>query len=141
MQFIFYSPTSGIWQTVWIEPVEKEAVESVKVVPDIDKGVVGIKVNTTSGQKDDLKITIKDGENVVVKKSVTANIEGVIELGSDFKLWSPQAPFLYDMEITLAGGDKVKSYFGMRKIEMRKVDKFQRIEFQERVLLGKTLLT
>ena len=134
MQFIFYTPTSGIWQTVWIEPVEKEAVESVKVVPDIDKGVVGIIVNTTTGEKDDIEITVMDRENVVVKKSVTANTEGMIELGSNLKLWSPQDPFLYDMEITLSSGDRVKSYFGMRKIEMRKVGKFQRIFLNNKLL-------
>ena len=71
MQFIFYTPTSGIWQTVWIEPVEKEAVESVEVVPDIDKVVVGIVVNTTTGKKNVKEITIMDRENVVVKKFVT----------------------------------------------------------------------
>ena len=71
MQFIFYTPTSGIWQTVWIDPVEKEAVESVEVVPDIDKVVVGIVVNTTTGKKNVKEITIMDRENVVVKKFVT----------------------------------------------------------------------
>ena len=134
MQFIFYTPTSGIWQTMWIEPVEEEAVESIEMVPDIDMGRLRLRVNTSTGKEDDVLVTIMEGEQEVVKMTVAANKHVNIELGSKFKTWSPQNPFLYDIKIKLASGDELKSYFGMRKIEMRKVGKFQRIFLNNELL-------
>ena len=70
---------------------------------------------------------MKDGGRVLVKTTLTTNEDHQVDLGPDLKEWSPDSPFLYDLEISLQSGDTVGSYFGWRKIEMRKVGDFQRI--------------
>ena len=71
---------------------------------------------------------VEGEQQVVVRKVVTTNTDENIELGPTVKLWSPDSPALYDLKIRLVqSGDQVGSYFGMRKIETRKVGKFQRI--------------
>ena len=79
---------------MWIEPVEDDAVESIEMVPDVDAGKLRLRVNTTTGNIEDVTITILDEEKVVAKKSVAANTIVDIELGADIKTWSPQNPFL-----------------------------------------------
>jgi hypothetical protein len=110
-QNIYYTPTSGIWQTVWMEVVPAVSISSLIITPDIDKSVVNITVNS--------------GTN----SAVALNLDGKVIRGmsntmitvpmKDPKLWSPGAPNLYDFTATL-GSDVVKSYFGMRKISIGK---------------------
>lgn len=120
---IWYTPVSGIWQTVWIEPAEKQSVASLKVTPDIDQNQVTItafsKRKNTTGYK--LKIQAFDGKTKVA--DVNAELNKNIDLKiNQPKLWSPDNPFLYDLKITLERNgkkvDEVKSYFAMRKISV-----------------------
>jgi len=134
MQFIFYTPTSGIWQTVWLEPVEEEAVESIEMVPDVDRGSLRLRVNTTKREEGEMVVSVMEDGQEVVKKTISANTHVDIQLGKEFKTWSPQSPFLYDLKLRLNSGDEVTSYFGMRKIEMKKVDNFQRIFLNNELL-------
>ena len=122
-KIIWYTPVTGIWQTVWLEPVAKTYVSSLKLVPNIDLKEINVEVvaeGATSATKANIKV--KDGKNVVatlnnveVGKNVAINIK-------DMKLWSPDSPFLYDLEVELTNNgkatDKVESYFGMRKISI-----------------------
>jgi len=118
----WYTAVTGIWQTVWIEPVEKDNgyIESIKLIPDIDKKTISLSANIAGLSKDHrLKFTAKDGDKVVGEFTGHANEEISLKLLNN-KLWSPEIPFLYTAEIELIYKDEVvdviDSYFGMRKI-------------------------
>ncbi|MDR1783280.1 MAG: beta-galactosidase, partial [Dysgonamonadaceae bacterium] len=117
---IMYTAVTGIWQTVWIEPVESKHIISLKTIPNIDKGLVSVAVNAANaGDGDYVRIKIFDDKSII--SDYKSAISNVIELPiNNPKLWSPDSPFLYEMEISLLNGgkeiDKVKSYFAMRKI-------------------------
>ena len=121
---IWYTPVTGIWQTVWMEPVNNKHIESVVPVADIDKNRLQIKVNTKNTQPSDiLKITLKDNNKIVAAANVAAGQPADLFV-PDAKLWSPDAPFLYDLEVTLTEKgkvvDKVTGYAAMRKISAKK---------------------
>lgn len=116
---IWYTPVTGIWQTVWLEPVSAKHIEYVNTVPDIDKGFVKVDVTTANTSPTDLvEVKVLDGGKLIAlaKAVVSQSLEIAIP---DAKLWSPESPFLYDLEISLLTGgkaiDKVKSYTAMRK--------------------------
>jgi hypothetical protein len=119
---IMYTPTTGIWQTVWLEPVPQTGISGIKIVPNIDNSTVNLTVNTvgsTSGIS--VSVQVKDGGAVVQNATGTPNAESAIPI-SNPKLWSPEHPFLYDLTISLVQNgtavDSVTSYFGMRKISI-----------------------
>ena len=128
LRFIMYTATSGIWQTVWLEPVpEEEAVERLQVETEVDTGELRLTVITTSGQAGEARVVIEDEGRVVAEANIQTNKPENISLGSAMKTWSPDQPFLYDMKISLpVSGDSVTSYFGMRKVEIRKENNVQR---------------
>ncbi|MDR0752402.1 MAG: MFS transporter [Christensenellaceae bacterium] len=112
---IWYSPQSGIWQTVWIESVPEKHIQSVKMLPNIDEGYISITPLCTDNEIEvDLLITF-NSETVTTSK-LKPNRANLVKL-TDFKLWSPECPNLYDVELVY-GKDKVKTYFGMRKFSM-----------------------
>jgi hypothetical protein len=119
-----YTPTSGIWQTVWMEPVNEVSIKNLKIIPDIDKGVVTVQAGLKgSGKNYQLKIAASDNGKQVA--TVTGAAESIITLSvPDAKLWSPDSPFLYDMKVTLLNGDRIEdevnSYFGMRKASIER---------------------
>ncbi len=117
---IVYTAVSGIWQTVWIEPVAKSHISSLTITPDIDKGTVFVHAGTLGTSAGDyLEITLSEGKRTVstAKTVVAETVEIPVP---DAKLWSPDNPFLYDLEIKLFSGgrvsDRVASYCAMRKI-------------------------
>lgn len=110
-QNIYYTSTSGIWQTVWLENVPDNYIAGLTITPDIDKDLINITVN--SAVKSPVQLTV-DG------KTVPGNANEVIAVPvKNAKLWSPGSPYLYDLKVKL-GEDEVKSYFGMRKISIGK---------------------
>ena len=117
---IWYTPVSGIWQTVWIEPVAKSHISGIKAIPNLDQKNIAVTVaaeNCTTGDLVEVKILDK-GKLVA---SATGLPGSPLRLGiAEPKLWSPDSPFLYDMEVSLRQGgktvDKVDSYTAMRKI-------------------------
>ena len=117
----WYTATSGIWQTVWLEAVSASHINSVRLLPDIDKGVINVKSAITAEGDVALKATVYDGETVVTEAEIGKDSDIVVP---DFKLWSPEEPNLYDMvlELSVDGKvvDTVKTYFGMRKFSMGK---------------------
>ena len=121
----WYTATSGIWQTVWLEGVNETRIESIKLLPDIDKGEFNIKTKITANEYDFIKLTVLDGENEVLSKNIEADEN--VALGDGFKLWSPEEPNLYDIKLELSVKseivDTVMSYFGMRNFNIEK-DKF-----------------
>jgi len=128
---IMYTPTSGIWQTVWLEPVPQTSISEIKLVPNVDNSTLKLKA-ITSGTATGLTITgeVKDGATTVATFTGNANTDLTISVLNP-KLWSPDSPFLYDLKITLKSGtekiDSLKSYFGMRKISMAKVGAYQKM--------------
>ncbi len=120
----WYTATSGIWQTVWLEAVSASHIESVSLLPDIDKGVINVKSCIKADGEYTLKATVYDGETVVAEAEISKDSNIAIP---DFKLWSPEEPNLYDMVLELVSDgkvvDKVKTYFGMRKFSMGKDSK------------------
>ena len=119
---IWYTSTTGIWQTTWIEPVPATAIESIGLVPDIDAGVLRIDATTTGGAGV-VRATAFDGSRVVATASGPVGRPFALAIPSA-KLWSPDSPHLYDLTLALVSGgretDRVKSYFGMRKIALGK---------------------
>ncbi|MEH6682356.1 MAG: sugar-binding domain-containing protein [Sediminicola sp.] len=123
---IWYTPVTGIWQTVWLEPVAHNSISSIKTVPNIDTHTVSFNTemrNATFG--DVLDITLYEGEKVVGKGKAAVG-QGVVVGIKDPKLWSPENPFLYDVNIKLLRKgkllDEVDSYFAMRKISSERDD-------------------
>ena len=114
---IWYTASSGIWQTVWLEPVEAAHILSYEPIPNIDEGNVRIKVNA-SVDAADVHIVVKDGTKTVAEADGRAG-EFVTLAIPDAKLWSPDTPNLYDLELSLSASgqqsDLVRGYFGMRK--------------------------
>jgi len=114
-----YTCVTGIWQTVWMEPVSIQNISSLKLIPDIDKGILNVKVNTADSSGLSVIATAKDGETVVSSVTNKLNSNFTLTIPSA-KLWSPESPFLYDLTLVVKKGnvtlDSVSSYFGMRKI-------------------------
>lgn len=128
---IMYTPCTGIWQTVWLEPVPQTSIADIKIVPDIDKSLVTINTTTTLDTLSyTVNVEIKDGANSIATFSGAANSNLKIPI-SNPKLWSPDSPFLYDLKIKLMKGntviDSLGSYFGMRKISMKKIGNVQKM--------------
>ncbi len=133
---IMYTPTSGIWQTVWLEPVPLASIRDVHIVPDVDNSRVRVTVNAPNATPNATAvITIKAAGRATQILTCNANREQSISL-PDPRLWSPDSPFLYDVDVTLAEekttrgktqSDHVTSYFGMRKISLAKVGGFQKM--------------
>ena len=118
---IMYTAVSGIWQTVWLETVPVTHIQSLKIVPDIDRGVVSVTVSATADVP--VRLAAKSGDRIVA--AAEGNCGQPVELAiQDAELWSPDHPHLYDLKVDLAADgktvDSVSSYFGMRKIEVRK---------------------
>ena len=118
-----YTRVTGIWQTVWMEAVDKEGLKTVYAVPDIDqKQLVVTPQFYAESNTNKLVVTVYDGKKVVSTKTVPATNNSVVVLPfKTLKLWTPETPNLYDVvyKVIDKNGntiDEVKSYAGMRKV-------------------------
>lgn len=119
---IWYTPVTGIWQTVWIEPVSANHIDDFHIVPDVDNSRLNITVSASDVRPGTTALVrILDGETLLSETIVQTGSENSVAIASP-KLWSPENPFLYNLEIVLKDGetvtDKVRSYFGMRKVRL-----------------------
>jgi len=121
---IWYTPVTGIWQTVWLEAVPESYIVSTKQTPDIDREILHINAvvqNSKAGDK--VRISAWNGNNKVIEQEVDPNEDAILTI-SNQKLWSPENPFLYDLKIELLRKgkviDEVGSYFAMRKTSIAK---------------------
>jgi beta-galactosidase/beta-glucuronidase len=148
---IWYTAVSGIWQTVWLEPVPDLFIQELRAVPDIDRGTLAVDValSNAATAEDAVRLTARDKGKVVATTLVRGNRRAVLPIPIAH-LWSPDDPHLYDLtaelvkvapppgagddrkglppmtdaellayagaKIVATGGDRVQSYFGMRKI-------------------------
>jgi len=120
--WLFYTPVTGIWQTVWLEPVPAASIESLRMTPDVAGQALRLTVHGR-GTADGQRVTaaaLADGVEV-------GRVDGIV--GDEIRipipnprLWGPDDPFLYDLRVTLADGgretDSVDSYFGMRTVSL-----------------------
>ncbi len=121
---IWYTPVSGIWQTVWLESVPQTYIVSTKQTPDVDQKSLAIQTAIEGAQaSDEILIEAFDGGQKVAEVKGSPSDQHQLKL-IDLKLWSPSRPHLYDLQIKVLRKGKVvdeaKSYFAMRKISKKK---------------------
>jgi hypothetical protein len=113
----FYTATSGIWQTVWLEPVPAWSIDSLRLTPDVDRGL--LKLEVVSHAPEGYTILASSGR---LEAQGRPNEPFVLAI-PNAHLWSPDDPYLYRLEVRLLHGttvvDTVRSYFGMRKVEIK----------------------
>jgi len=122
---IFYTPSSGIWQTVWLESVPAAGIAGLKIVPDVDAGLVRVTVEGRGATSDDLTVEAVAMDGARQAARAAGGFGRALEIRiPKAKLWSPTSPFLYGLRVTARKGaqvvDSVESYFGMRKIALGK---------------------
>ena len=117
-QGIFYTAVTGIWQTVWLEPVPRRYVRALGITPDVDAGAVRVRVAAQGGPSP-VHLELLDGRAAVAQGDGRTDSVIVLKIPHP-RLWSPADPFLYGLRVRLtgsgAGADAVVSYVGMRKI-------------------------
>ncbi|MFT2009584.1 glycoside hydrolase family 2 protein [Pontibacter sp. 13R65] len=119
---IWYTPVTGIWQTVWLEAVPSTYIASTRQTPSVDAGTVTVMAEVQQAQANDkIRVSAWDGKKKIAEQEVAANAEAVLKLTNP-TLWSPKNPHLYDLQVAVVRNnkvvDQVKSYFAMRKISM-----------------------
>jgi hypothetical protein len=119
---IFYTPCSGIWQTVWLEAVPARRIEDLLMTPDVDAGVLRLTVTAKgAGAAAEVEAVALAGGKEVARARGRPGAELALPI-KDARLWTPDDPFLYDLKLKL-GDDEVTSYFGMRKVSLGKDEK------------------
>jgi len=123
---IMYTSTTGIWQSVWLEPVPAARIGRMIVVPDVDNSCLRLTIEGVgTGREHTVHAVARQGATEVAQAFGGVGAEIKIDIPKDkLKLWSPKDPFLYELTVTLkqadAAIDRVESYFGMRKIDIAK---------------------
>lgn len=119
---LYYTPTSGIWQTVWMEPVPTAHIRRLDLTPDLDDRSLSV---TAAVDQPDVTVRATArirGRNV---GSVTGPANRELRLPvREIRPWTPDDPFLYDLDVEIVstgGGDRVAGYFGMRSVAVRQV--------------------
>ncbi|WP_298735648.1 sugar-binding domain-containing protein [uncultured Chitinophaga sp.] len=119
-----YTFTSGIWQTVWLEPVNSNYIKNIRLLPDVDGKRLKVFVESDEAAK--MVATAADGKKTVARTDARTGTSFYLPIEQP-RLWSPDTPFLYDLKLTLyhpdgSVADEVKSYFGMRDIKLGKLN-------------------
>lgn len=125
----FYTRTTGIWQTVWIEPVPETALKRPRITPDLANSTIRLEQPLTANKPGlTLAAILKDSAGVVAEASCAADLDLSPRLDLKIpadrrRLWSPNDPHLYDLEIELrdaAGAviDRATSYAGLRSVSL-----------------------
>lgn len=122
---IWYTPVTGIWQTVWLEPVAEKHVGNLRITPDIDNSLLIVKADLNEASASDLvAVGVYDGKQLVATGKSINGEQVEVSMPKDAKLWSPQSPFLYSLKVTLSHNgkqiDQVSSYAAMRKFSTGK---------------------
>ncbi len=121
---IWYTPVTGIWQTVWLEPVNEKHITDVVAIPNIDNASLKVEATICGATFGDVyEVVLKEGNKVISSEKAVAGQS--VELAvPNAKLWSPESPFLYDLEVKLISNgktvDAVDSYTAMRKVSSKR---------------------
>ncbi|MBQ7636555.1 MAG: hypothetical protein IJS80_04520 [Lachnospiraceae bacterium] len=130
---MWYTPVSGIWQTVWLEPVPKDHIRRIKITPDLK----GIYLKTVVSSPDvigrfTVDINLPGGEHFHRDYSEPRQYidleEAYLSVGlmEPLRLWSPESPYLYRMKVTYES-DEIETYFGLRTIELKNIKGIERV--------------
>ena len=126
---------TGIWQTVWLEPVPENHIRGLKITTNIDRSEIQVDVEIAGGGR--ARIEILDGGRVIAEAETSSDRPALIGIPKA-KLWSPDSPHLYDLKVRLisdgATPDRVRSYFGMRSVSLGKHEGHTRIFLNGRPL-------
>ena len=135
---IWYTPVSGIWQTVWLEAVAPSYVENYYVVSDVDNATMTFEVAAKTSEGDVVKVAVLEGgegysaekpSQKVVAEAVVADGKAVVSV-PDMKTWSPASPYLYGVKVTVERNgkviDSVDGYTAMRNISVVKDNSLNR---------------
>lgn len=117
---IWYTPVTGIWQTVWLEPVAEQHIGNLRVTPDIDRRLLTVEAGLKAASASSLvEVKVYENDRPVAEGSSINGEPVAVEMPADAKLWSPDSPFLYTLKVSLKEGgktiDEVSSYAAMRK--------------------------
>ena len=119
---IWYTPQSGIWQTVWLECVPQNYLRSLRITPQPEQNAVHFRLDADDPAH--AKITVHKDGDMIAEGTTGMDGEALLTIPAErLHLWSPEDPYLYDVTITLTGGDTVESYFGMRSFGIGKDEK------------------
>ncbi len=117
---IWYTPVTGIWQTVWLEPVGENHIASLNITPDIDAGELSVGADLAGDGHMKLEVDVYDGARKVASGAAVNGEKANVAMPADMKLWSPDSPNLYGLKVRLVKDgkvvDQVDSYTAMRKI-------------------------
>lgn len=116
---IWYTPVTGIWQTVWLEPVPQTHIRRMQITPDVDSGEILLELDLSERPPTTRTTVLVQAAGKTVAEFVSSEDGCTIPI-PNARLWSPDDPFLYDVTVKLAQGDRVTSYFGMRSIAIGK---------------------
>jgi beta-galactosidase/beta-glucuronidase len=121
---IWYTAVTGIWQTVWLEPVAANYITAVKNIPDVDNSIVKVTVSTAKCSLADIvDVKILDKGKVVAEAKGVAGSELRLKVNNPV-LWDTENPYLYDMKVSLSSSgktlDEIKSYTALRKISVKR---------------------
>lgn len=122
---IWYTPVTGIWQTVWLEPVSESYIQDLRITPDIDNSLLSLKALVKDATSKDLvEVKVFDGQQLVAQgKSINGECVQVA-MPENAKLWSSESPFLYTLKVSLKQNgklvDEVSSYAAMRKYSSKR---------------------
>lgn len=137
---IWYTPVTGIWQTVWMEPVAEKHIEDLRITPDIDAHQLTVQARVNAASPSQLlEVQVYDGSKLVASGKSINQSPVQVNMPQDAKLWSPDSPFLYTLKVTLKDGnkllDQVESYAAMRKYSTRRdANGIVRLELNNRAL-------
>ena len=123
---IWYTPATGIWQTVWLEPVADSGIDAITITPYIDQSIVEVDVKAFKSEPDlSVRFEIR-AEGILVNRLETNSMAKVKLEVNNYRAWSPDDPYLYDLGIQMVKGgqvvDSIQTYFGMRKIAIERDD-------------------
>lgn len=118
---IWYTPVTGIWQTVWLEGVPETFIRSTRQTPDLDSKSLFVSVDAELRPGDKIRVSALDGKIKIAEQEVSGKD---VELSlQDIQAWTPDSPRLYDLEVSILRKgkvvDRIRSYFAMRKISMK----------------------
>ncbi len=118
-EVVWYTPVTGIWQTVWLEAVPQQYIRNVVATPDLDRRTLRVAAATYGTQSGDrVEVTLLDGGERVASAAALCGVDAELYVASP-KLWSPSSPHLYDLEVALIRNgkvvDRITSYAAMRK--------------------------
>lgn len=132
---IWYTPVTGIWQTVWLEPVPQNSITALKITPDVDKK--RLYVDAAASGDGLIKVEVRDKGNCVATATGKASSAVEVAMPENMKLWWTDDPYLYDLKISLIENgntvDSVGSYAAMRKVGIKRgKDKVKRFTLNDK---------